>query len=198
MRNQARRQRGVIAHTLKLPTLARTAAQPYDLLPLVAGGGPRYGALVAGLYWAMLAVLVAVYACTLVGYSMPLGSDDHAKLQSLHAGLGRSLLGLFGLRLLVRLIDKEPPMPPPLVTWQAHAATAVQWALYLFMLAMPLTGWWMLEAAGTPLARNLKDAHEWGAMLGYLLLGLNILASLYWHYTPRGSLPPPRPLPFLH
>ena len=70
MRNPARRQRGGIAHSLDMPALTRVPLGPYTLLPVVVGGGPRYGALVGGMYWAMLFLLAAVYACTLPGVTL--------------------------------------------------------------------------------------------------------------------------------
>lgn len=192
--------------------MARVPLGPYTLLPVVVGGGPRYGALVGGMYWAMLLLLAAVYACTLIGYSVQLSNSAHEALETLHSVFGLGILGLFGLRLLIRLIDNEPPMQPPMVQWQARATRGLQWALYLFMLVMPLGGWLILNASGVSLAfyglelpvlvapdkewvSTLKVVHAFGAMLGYLLVGLNILALLYGHYRPGDRLPPaPAPL----
>lgn len=189
--------------------MARVPLGPYTLLPVVVGGGPRYGALVGGMYWAMLFLLAVVYACTLIGYSVPLSGSAHEALKTLHSAFGMGILGLFGLRLLIRLIDNEPPMPPPMVQWQARATKGLQWALYLFMLFMPLGGWLILNASGLsptfyglelPVlvapdkewVGTLKIVHAFGAMLGYLLVGLNILALLYWHCRPGDRLPPAR------
>lgn len=204
-----------MAHSLDMPTLARSPAKAHELLlPTVAVSGPRYGALVAGLYWVMLALLMAVYACTLVGYALPAGSDGQEAFKQLHFTLGLGIFALFCLRLVIRLVDNEPPMQPPLVEWQARTAKALQWGLYLFMLAMPLAGWMLMNALGKPvafyglelpvllapdreLASTLRDFHELGAMLGYLLIGLNIVAALHQHHAPHDRLPPPRALPNL-
>lgn len=202
MRNPARRQqRGAITHSFDMTTPVRSAPQAHGLLPVRATvGGPQYGAWVAGLDWAMLALLVAVYGCTLVGYDGAGDADTQAILKHMHWMLGVGIVGLFGLRVLIRLIDREPPMQAPLTQWSLRAAKAIKWALYLFLLVMPLTGWLMTNALGqqvsfygwvlpelvspsSTLALDLTEAHANGVVLGYLLLGLNALAALYQHYA---------------
>lgn len=191
-----------------MPTLERTQAQPY-LLPAVVVGGPRFGALVKHLYGAMLVLLVAVCACSLIGYGLPEGSHAHENMNHLHTHFGLGILGLFCLRSFVQLVDYAQPLQPPLVDWRAWATQIVQWALYLFMLALSLAGWLMLNAAGKHpvfyglalpvlvapdpgLASALSHAHAGGAMLGYLLMGLNIVAWLYQRPTLAPRQPPLR------
>lgn len=184
-----------------MTTPVRSAPQAHGLLPIRATvGGPRFGAWVAGLDWAMLALLVAAYACTLLGYDGVGDADAQAILKHMHLMLGVGIVGLFSLRVLIRLIDREPPMQAPLTQWPLRAAKAVRWALYLFLLAMPLTGWLMTNALGqqvsfygwvlpelvspsSTLALALTEAHASGVVLGYVLLGLNAMAALYQHYA---------------
>ena len=215
MKHQARRQWGVMAHSLEMPRLESSLTKPHGSLPTVSPGGPRFATLVVSIYRTMLILLVAAYACMFVGYSLPQSSDAQATLKNLHAGFGFDLMGLFCLRLLVLLLDNGPPMPPPLVEWQARAAKGVQWALCVFMFAMPLVGWLVLNASGKllvlyglelpvlvaphrELAIALRDVHAVGAVLGCVLIGLNIVAWLYQHHTPRGRLSTPGALPNLH
>ena len=214
MKHQARRQWGVMAHSLEMPRLESSLNKPQSSLPTVSPGGPRFAPLAVSMNRIMLILLVAVYACMFVGYSLPQSSVARETLKNLHAGFGFDLMGLFCLRLFVLLLDNRPPMPPSLVEWQAQAVKGMQWALCVFMFAMPLGGWLVLNASGKlpalyglelpvlvapnkELAVTLKDVHAVGAVLGYVLIGLNIVAWLYQHHTPRGRLSTPRALPNL-
>ncbi|WP_455726576.1 cytochrome b, partial [Burkholderia stabilis] len=92
----------------------------------------------------------------------------------------------------------------PMPRWQATLADGMHYALYSFMLAMPLLGWLTLSAAGKPivlfglpvpsligtdvaLSRQLKDVHEALATLGYVLIGLHAMAALLHHYVMRDN-----------
>ena len=54
------------------------------------------------------------------------------------------------LRLLVRLTHRAPPLPAALPRLQTVVARGSHYFLYALMFAMPLIGWAMLSAAGTP------------------------------------------------
>jgi len=165
----------------------------------------RYGSVVIALHWLMLLLLVAVYACMELRGFAPRGSALRADLKPLHYLLGLCVLALVVLRLAARLAaGSAPAIRPPPPAWQSRLALGLHWALYAFMLAMPLLGWLALSAGGKPivlfglgipaliaanaaLADRIKDIHEALATVGYFLIGLHAAAALLHHYLYRDN-----------
>jgi len=164
----------------------------------------RFNRLSMGLHWGMLLLLVAVYACMELSGNFPKGSDMRAGLKTWHYMLGMAVLLLVWLRLLVKLGTRTPPVRPELPVWQRRLSGLVQGALYVLMVAMPLAGWLILNAKGQGvpffgvelpvlIAENrgtadlLKEIHEAGATLGYLLFGIHAGAALFHHYVLRDN-----------
>ena len=104
------------------------------------------------------------------------------------------------LRLATRLVSGTPPRiePGPSV-WQQRLAAWMHVALYVFMLGMPVLGWFAVSAKGDlisfygmqlpmligqdkTLYKSLKDIHETVATAGYFLIGLHAAAALFHHY----------------
>lgn len=162
----------------------------------------RYGWLPAALHWLMLLLLVAVF-CTmeLRGY-FPKGSAGRAAMKSWHYTLGITVLVLALVRLGISLVGPVPAITPAPAGWQLAGARAMKWALYGFMLLMPLLGWATRTAEGAvvvvfglplpvlfganeALAASIQELHEAGATIGYVLIGLHAAAALYHHYIVR-------------
>jgi len=173
----------------------------------------RYGMLSIGLHWFMLLLLVAVYACIELRELFPKGSELREGLKTWHFMLGLSVLLLAALRLAVHLTSAVPRVEPEPPGWQNLLAKLMHYALYGFMIAMPLAGWLMLSAAGKTIpffglqwpalmgesknvAELIKEIHETGGTVGYFLIGFHAAAALYHHYllrdgTLRRMLPKP-------
>lgn len=162
----------------------------------------RYGSLSIGLHWLMLLLLAAVYACIESHEFFPKGSDPREALKTWHFMLGLSVLVLVALRLVAHLIGPAPLASPDAPRWQAVLARLMHFALYLFMILMPLAGWLLLSAEGKPvpffglhlpaliakskdLADSIKEIHEIGGTVGYFLVGLHAAAALFHHYVAR-------------
>lgn len=64
-----------------------------------------------------------------------------------HKTIGLTVLWLVALRLLWRLANLVPPLPPTTPPWQRIAAGTSHLLLYLAMFAMPISGWVMHSAA---------------------------------------------------
>lgn len=160
----------------------------------------RYGALSIGLHWLMLLLLAAVYACIELRELFPKGSDPRQALKTWHFMLGLSVLLLVALRLLVHLAGPEPRIEPNPPRWQNLLAKLMHFALYVFMIGMPLGGWLILGAEGKPipffglqlpaligeskpLAELIEEIHEAGGTAGYFLIGLHAAAALFHHYV---------------
>ena len=69
---------------------------------------------------------------------------------ALHKSIGLTVLALFALRLLWRLMDRRP-LDEPAPRWQRLAAHATHGVLYLMIAAIPLSGWWFNSLRGFPL-----------------------------------------------
>lgn len=159
----------------------------------------RYGSLLIGLHWLMLALVVAAYTLILLHERFPRGSEPRELLKAWHFTLGIAVFALVWLRLALSLTQAHPRIVPKLPEWQRRLALGVRRALYVFMIVMPVLGWLTLSAEGetalangitlpmllgpdAALAETLKEWHEIVAGIGYLLIGLHAAAALHHHY----------------
>jgi cytochrome b561 len=71
-----------------------------------------------------------------------------AKLATLarHKSVGMTILGLAIIRLLWRLGNRTPALPPGMRAWERILARSSHVGLYLCIFALPLTGWLMSSA----------------------------------------------------
>ncbi len=109
-----------------------------------------WGALVRAFHWS-IALLILVQA--VIGLSMVEMGLTPAKVRvfALHKSIGMTILALVLLRIAWRLGERRPADPPAMPRWQVLAARAVHLALYLLILAIPLSGWWFNSASNAPL-----------------------------------------------
>ncbi|MBS1158572.1 MAG: cytochrome b561 [Proteobacteria bacterium] len=160
----------------------------------------RYGSLSIGLHWLMLLVLAAVYACIELREFFPKGSDPREALKAWHFMLGLAVLILVALRIGAQVIAPSPRIVPAPPKWQESAGKLMHLALYALMIGLPLAGWLLLSAAGKPipffttqlpaliaenkdLAKSIKEVHEVGGTIGYIIIGLHAAAALFHHYV---------------
>lgn len=163
-----------------------------------------YGAPSVALHWATLLLMALAYALMEFKSVFPKGSAGRGAMAELHYFVGLSVFAIAWLRLFVRLPGTAPAIDPPLPPWQMQLAKAVHIALYVLLFALPLTGWLMLSAKGTPLsffgvtlpalivksrsiAKVLEDIHEFLANAGYFLIGLHAAAALFHHHIKRDN-----------
>ena len=174
----------------------------------------RYSSLSITLHWAMLLLLIAVYACMELRGYYPKGSDFREGLKMWHFMFGLTVLLLVLIRVVARVTGGTPPINPDPPAWQTLIARLTHFALYAFMIAMPIAGWVILSASGKTipfygldlpalvgpnkaLAEQVKELHETVATIGYFLVGLHAVAALFHHYivkddTLRRMMPGPR------
>lgn len=154
-------------------------------------------------HWAMLLLFIGIVS---VGYYMtdlPLGPKK-LKIYALHKSIGLTLLGLAVLRLLWRLGERRPALPP-MPAWQVRAAGAMHVLLYALMFAIPLSGWLYNSAAGFPLQwfhlvnlpalaaadpalkATAKEIHEAGVATLLVLAGLHAAAAFKHHFVDRDN-----------
>lgn len=164
----------------------------------------RYSSASIGLHWAMAVLMVSVYALINVADLFPKGSAPRQMAKDWHFMLGLLVFCLVWLRIAARLLGTVPPINPVVPLWQEKVAKAVHLALYALMVGMPLLGWLVLSAKGSPipffglelpallapdkaLGRQIREFHELGGNLGYLLIGGHALAALFHHYVVRDN-----------
>lgn len=108
-----------------------------------------WGGLMRLFHWGMLLVFAAIIPLGWYMADLPRGIDK-LRLYAIHKSIGITLLALAVLRLLWRLAERRPQLPP-MPGWQSRAAGAAHVGLYALMLAIPLSGWLFNSAAGFPL-----------------------------------------------
>lgn len=165
----------------------------------------RYGAVSQALHW-LTAILVL--AAFILG---PEGGEEHARAagvdpqQQLHETFGLAVFALVLLRVLWRLVARQPD-PVPVARWMGIVAKSVQGLLYLLMFALPLTGvvgTWLeghpltlaggaeigpLLALNHDLGEGVSEVHEFLGDAIMWLAGLHAIAALYHHFILRDSV----------
>lgn len=178
----------------------------------------QWGSVAKFFHWVMA---LGILGNGLWGLLMTSMSPSMTKISvyALHKSIGLTLLALFLLRLLWRAADRAPP-DEPAPRWQRWAAHAVHGALYVLVVALPLSGWWFNSLHGYPLqwfklfnlpalvdknedmAHLAHAVHEYLFWLLLLVLLAHVGAALKHHLLDRDNvlrrmLPfgRPRPVP---
>ena len=159
------------------------------------GSQQRFTPLQRGLHWLMA---ICVLAMLFIGVGMvSTVMPKYLTLVSIHKPLGVAILVLALIRLVVRLRYGAPPLPADLPKPMKLGAVASHYALYAFMIGMPLIGWGMLSAAAYPvvlyggwhlpailpqsdsLHTLLWNAHFYLAFAFFALILLHVAAALF-------------------
>lgn len=106
----------------------------------------RYGVVAIVLHWLTAAAVIGLYAAGQIMTDMK-PSLAQFELYQWHKSLGITVLVLTVLRLVWRLVNPVPALPPGMPAWQRRAARASHWAFYALLLATPLAGWAMVSAS---------------------------------------------------
>jgi cytochrome b561 len=164
----------------------------------------RYTRTAIALHWLMSLLIIGLIA---VGFYMTSQkiTPGVIKLYMTHKSVGICVLTLVIVRMFWRATH-QPPELPLMPAWQKRASQLSHALLYFLMLAMPLSGWLMNSATGTPMKMfgwfklpHLIDASTEGVMLwksvhGYLAWGLvavisiHVLAAIKHQFIERDGL----------
>lgn len=171
----------------------------------IADSRQKYGTLSIALHWLMLVLLVSVYAVVNLREWYPRGNPLRGELMTWHYMLGLSVLGLVIARIATRLTGPgAPPILPEPRNWQTVLSRLTHFALYAFMVSMPVLGWLVIGAEGKdipffglqlppltgidkPFAHSVEDIHKTIGTIGYYLVGLHAAAALFHHYVVRDN-----------
>lgn len=105
-----------------------------------------YGLATKAFHWVIFVIMSVQF---LVGYTMTRIDDDNFeaipglsedRLFAVHMSLGATVLVLALLRLAWRMLTPLPLWAPTLTSFERKYAHFVEWALYLLMFAIPLSG----------------------------------------------------------
>ena len=161
----------------------------------------RYSTVAIVLHW-VLALGIAFQLA--LGFAMPDGPAGFGEYQ-LHKSVGITILLLTLVRLAWRLTHRPPP--PVERGFGGFLAKAVHTGFYLFLIAMPLTGWALVSTSRIevptvlwgvvpwphlPLSRGLheaaEEAHELIAWLGIALFLLHVAGVIRHQFLLRDGL----------
>lgn len=163
----------------------------------------NFGIVAIALHWIIAVLIIGLLALGLYMVALPI-SLEKLKLYGWHKEYGFLVLFLTVFRILWRLSNKMPELDLPFL--EQIAARSMHWAFYIFMFAMPITGWLVTSAAGLPASffglftlPNLIGPdehnriffawiHEW---LGYILIAaicLHTAAALKHHFINKDNI----------
>lgn len=149
-------------------------------------------------HWTVALILILMLAGSFFLDDVPKQWQGMAYM--MHKSFGLTILALMILRVIWIIRTGKPPLPMTVPAWQVFAARFVQYALYVFVILMPVVGWVMSVAAGRPpqlfglvtltlpgipedksLAHFLAESHEVIAWIIIALLVLHV-AGAFKHY----------------
>lgn len=100
----------------------------------------RYTRTAIVLHWVIAALILANISLAWTWKTFP-DQPWTQMVTNTHKTFGITVLGLAVMRLLWRISHRPPPFSPALPRWQAAAARIGHGALYVVIIAMPLSGW---------------------------------------------------------
>jgi cytochrome b561 len=163
----------------------------------------RYTTTAIVLHWLIAALIVGAFSLGLVMTDIPGFSPTKLRYYSWHKWAGVTVMLLAALRLLWRLKNSPPALPDAMPAWQRAAAHGLHHLLYVFIFAVPISGYLYTLAAGVPvvyfglfqlpvfyaknpaLAEALKPLHYWLTMAMAALVAVHVLAALKHQFIDR-------------
>lgn len=162
-----------------------------------------FGIVAILFHWVIAVLIIGLLALGLYMVPLPV-SLSKLKYYGWHKEFGLLVLFLAIFRLIWRLSNVNPELALPWL--EKIAARSMHWAFYVFMFAMPITGWLITSAAGLPASffglftlPNIiapdedklilfEWIHEW---LGYALIAaicLHFTAALKHHFINKDDI----------
>ncbi|RUQ82097.1 cytochrome b [Legionella septentrionalis] len=164
----------------------------------------RYSTGSKWLHWLIASLVIILLAVSFFLEDVPEQYQPVAYM--IHKSLGLTVLFLMVLRLFWILYKGKPPLPQTVPAWQRLLARGVQYSFYVFLFAMPLSGWIMSVAAGrTPvyfglfsvplpispdkeLAKTMNGVHETIAWVLIALVILHVAGALKHYFIDRDKV----------
>ncbi|PKH85099.1 cytochrome b [Colwellia sp. Bg11-28] len=162
----------------------------------------HYGSLSIKMHWLMVVLMIFVFASIEGRVFFEKGTELRDLFKMWHFMLGLSVFILVCARLYLRSVQVIPQITPPLSVIQARGAHMAHLVLYVFMIAMPIFGWFVLSAKGKvipffglelpalipydkPFGKVLEGWHKEIGSWGYYLIAFHAVAALVHHYIQK-------------
>lgn len=158
-----------------------------------------YGKFAKFLHWTMATLILLNY---ILGLTL-----EKSNLYNFHKQTGLTILVLLIIRIIWRLTSSYPGAVESLSTMERYAAKLGHLTLYLFMLAIPLSGILMVNSYGYPLkfwgiftlpaiigaqsdsaSELISKVHEILANVMIAFVALHILAALKHHIIDKNEV----------
>lgn len=167
-------------------------------------GPGRYSALAIALHWLLALLILGTFSFGVYMVDLPF-SPGRIRQFNWHKWAGITILAFSGVRLLWRLANR-PPALPPMPTWQVTLSHLIHGLMYLLFFMIPLAGWSYSSAAGFPvvyfgvlplpdlvgrskeLAELLKQVHVTLAYSLAALVAMHVAAAFKHHWVDRDRL----------
>ena len=162
------------------------------------GAVATYDPGLRAIHWLMAALIFVALPLGVWASLLPSGGVRRIEILFFHKSIGVTVLGLVALRIVWRLIAGAPAYAEPLGTLTKAASRAGHLALYVLMIAMPVSGYLASTAGGRAvlwfglfelprvvakdraLAAAASRAHlAFAWMLGFVLAAH--LGAVVWH-----------------
>lgn len=169
------------------------------------------------LHWVMALLILGLTAVGLYAVEFQTDLIVRIDLTQTHKSFGFVAFVLAIIRVVWRFINPTPALPEGIPNWQKAASHASHWALYILILAIPLSGWLMstasplndagaypvripnmvfglfempdlFETGDKALSEMFAAAHFWLVMALLALLALHIAAALKHHFIDRDPI----------
>ncbi len=109
----------------------------------------RWGAVSKTLHWLLAVMIVGQFVLGKVVEEMRI-SPQKFDLFVWHKSIGITILILVVLRIFWRLRNAPPSAPTAIGGWERRAAQLGHGLLYLLMITVPVTGWWVSDTSRIP------------------------------------------------
>lgn len=158
-----------------------------------------WGVVARGLHWVLAIAIVGMIAFGWWMNHFP-ARTDRFFYRSIHADIGYVVLLLLVMRLIWRLANPAPALPPETPAWERWLARINQWALDLIGIVVATLGWahsgahspdyanWFglfkmpqITSPDKAAAQTYEDRH---ILFAYVLLALVVIhvAAALWHH----------------
>ena len=165
----------------------------------------RWGGISQLLHWTIAVLIISIGVVGLIMGELP-RSPKYFWVYTAHKSLGLTVLALVIVRIGWRLYAGAPKPVPGTPRWQALLASLTHGAIYLLILAMPLSGWlydstsglrplrWFglaevpkLAPPNEAIANASHGAHEALFWILIVLVLAHAGAALYHHFVQRDT-----------
>lgn len=181
---------------IALVTVAIRQSKSRDRLDLGRENEPHsYGLVSRMLHWTIAALFIALIPMGIFASIIPEDTPYRNAYYVVHKTVGVLVFALILVRLVWNRISRRPDLAPSLKPWERKLAHGVHVALYVMMIAIPVTGYVMTSYHGYPTyfftleLQPLWDKSDayilWGTFhkyilpyLLYVILGAHILGAL--------------------